>query len=224
MKPSTCIALAFLIGLVVICGGLAIASRCASISPERTATPSGASSNRAITLPRPTQLPDNVFDTEVSIRNSSVTFSYPLGGFYGFGAEIKREEPYVPFSGESPETEINQITVSSTAYHGQNGGALNQLTIGATKNVRGATIQDIVAAQPLGLQKQSVLVTINNRVFSVYKMPYSISTSGWSATTVDEKEVVTVIFNFKPGDDSISYSAYNDSDRLFFQILSRIKF
>lgn len=225
MKKVYSFSIFILVGLGLLCGGFVIGKYAAFNASSNVSQASlNGYVNSGVVLPLPTQLPDNIFDAHVAIQDSTVRFSYPNKGFYGFGAEVIREEPYLPYAGEAPAQEMNQVSVYSTKNHGQEGGPLNRLVVLATQKNGNETINDVISRQPKGIQKRGVLVRVNGHDFFVYKLPYSLSAGGWSAVAVGAKEVVSVNLTFNPGNDSLSYAAYTDSDRLFFEVLSHVTF
>jgi hypothetical protein len=216
------IIISVLAGLMLLTGSF-IAGRLSAIKP--TTKPVVSSENgKAVVIPEEAQLPLNVFDTELSIKDTSIKFSYPKAGFFGLGAVIDHEEPWHSPVGTDPIPPVNMVEVDTAASHYSRGVPLISLTVSGQALDSKKNLRDIIAGSTDGEKREGVYAVINSHEFHIYRLPYAGTMASWSAVSVGKKEAVNVLLTTIPGDNSVSYTTYENSDLLFFQILSHLKF
>jgi len=222
MNRAHKIILSALAGLTLLTGGF-IAGRLSTIKPM-TKPVASSDSGRAVVIPEEAQLPLNVFDTETSIKNTTIKFSYPKVGFFGLGAKINREEPWHSPVGTDPVPPVNMVVVDSAEPHNDWGVPLISLTVSGQALDSKKNLRDVIAGSTDGDKREGVYAVINGHEFHINRLPYAGVEATWSAVSVGKKEIVGVMLNAIPGNDSTSYTAYENSHLLFLQILSHLKF
>ncbi|MFA5854179.1 MAG: hypothetical protein WC866_03765 [Patescibacteria group bacterium] len=169
-------------------------------------------------------LPNNSFDATESIPETSVKVSYPKNGFYGLGVKTVQEgatpNEAIPFLGgvailpNVSSLEDRPFSLSVGAY--KKSGA---------DTLEGSIVKGEVSGVKIGKQEMNgTYLTVNNHRYFVYKVLGSPTQTAWHAVSFGKKEVIIVSFEFVPGSDSDSYTAFRNNDQLFFQILSHISF
>lgn len=164
------------------------------------------------------QLPENTFNASTTVPGTRVIFSYPAKGFYGLGTDIVTND-----------AEQSVVVQTAAPYITEKGSEHVVLTVTAKKlPTDQKSLEDVIGAiDPNSYIGQYVKMngeyrTIGGQDFFLSKMTEDVTV--WSASTINEKNVISIILAYKNQEGAESQAAYQNNDRLFLQILEHISF
>jgi hypothetical protein len=175
------------------------------------------------TFPEVVELPRNDFDASVGVPGSSVVVYYPKGGFYGQGVKI------YPELGDKGQGEVGGVGIVPDV--GRDEESLSSLSVGVRSlneplTLKDALEQNLLAPMIVATRDMEFgsYVSVGGNEFFVAKDSAHPTINLWRAIATNNDEIITVAFTVTDGLDSFSHSAFRNSDQLFLQILSHLKF
>ncbi len=170
------------------------------------------------------KLPENKFDTSISIPGTKLILKYPSKGFYQLGAVVKTNEP------GAPDSYGNVLTIQAKEkYNNEKGSEFitlvtalreadpNEKILKNVNEILNPNQVEIDYAKNNGSYK-----TINGQEFFVYKVDEVLTL--YKAITLQNNQVIIITLMYKPTDGKESEAAFKNNDKLLIEILENISY